>query len=710
MAKNCSMYRSPECLFIIIAFSITLAEFCIMVSFRFFPHFSPVVREAIDSALILAISFPVIYFFVYRPLRFQITERERAKRDWEVTFDSIKDPLCLHDNEYRIVRVNKAYRDIAGIPFKDIIGKPYYDVFPKMSNPFRSCTGSLELREEEITLSNINKIFRVRFYPLSDTNKHDNNSIHLFEDITEKKRMENELKIKILELKRTGEMCIASEEKFRQIADHVNEVFWMTSIDGKEIIYVSPAYEKIWGRTCKSLYDDPLDWINTIHPEDRERVKTAFFEVVKEGKYDEEYRIVLTDKSIRWIHARGFPVKNEAGEIYRLVGVAEEVTDKKRTEEEIKKLNSLLLSIRHINEALLKVKNEADLFNKICSSLLNTGFVKFAWIGLVENEGSEVKPVAWAGLDNGYLSFMKVKLDDPVYGSGPAGVAIKTGEPVFIKDVENDHRYKLMRRDFAKRGFVSSASIPLRPEEKTIGILNIYSDRKDAFGEEETKYLVQVAGDIGIGYKSLMLEKKLKQSIEDFRISLNSTIEAISLMSEVRDPYTAGHEKRVAQLACAIAKEIGFVAERIEGIRVSAYLHDIGKVAVPAEILSKPTALSEHEYGIIKTHPRVGFDILKNLKFSWPVAQTTLQHHEMLNGSGYPSGLQGEEILMESRILAVADVVEAMTSHRPYRPALGLEKALEEITRNKGVFYDPRVVDACLKLFQEKGFRFLEEA
>ena len=624
-------YQSPVYLFFVIAISITITEYAIMFSFRFLPHFSNVAKETIDSALIFAISSPILYSLVYRPLRFQITEREKAKRNWEVTFDSIKDPLYLHDSECRIIQANKAYRNIAGMPFKDMIGRPYYEVFPKTGSPFKSCSKALELEEEEITLSDIDKIFRIRFYPVYDDNKYYFNSVHIFEDITEKKRIENELK----------------------------------------------------------LLNESLE----------QRVMERSAAIVKAK---EELRVINESLEKR-VSERTRELTKANEELQR------EITDRKQAEEEIKKLNSLLLSIRNINEVLLKVKDESELFNKISSFLLNTGFIKFAWIGLIGKDVSGIKPVAHAGLDYGYLALIKVKLNDPVYSCGPAGVAIKTGEPIFIKDVESDNRYKLSKSELIKRGFVSIASIPLKPEEKTIGILNIYSDRKDAFGEKEIKYLVQVAGDIGIGYKSLMLEKKLKQSIEDLRTSLNSAIEAISLTGEFRDPYTAGHEKRVAQLACAIATEIGFEADRLTGVRVSAFLHDIGKIAVPAEILSKPTALSTHEYGIIKTHPKVGFDILKNLNFPWPVAQITLQHHETLNGSGYPAGLKGEEILMESRILAVADVVEAMTNHRPYRPAYGIDKALEEIIRNKGILYDPSVTDVCLKLIKEKGFRFVEE-
>jgi putative nucleotidyltransferase with HDIG domain len=177
----------------------------------------------------------------------------------------------------------------------------------------------------------------------------------------------------------------------------------------------------------------------------------------------------------------------------------------------------------------------------------------------------------------------------------------------------------------------------------------------------------------------------------------------------MKDPYTAGHQRGVAQLACAIAKEMGLPEEQIEGIRMAGLIHDIGKITIPAEILSRLGPLNDLEYGIIKTHSQAGYNILNGtIEFPWPVAQIVLQHHERMDGSGYPQGLSGEEILLEARILAVADVVEAMASNRPYRSARGIDKALKEISRNKGILYDPEVVDACLKLFTEKGFKFEE--
>jgi PAS domain S-box-containing protein/putative nucleotidyltransferase with HDIG domain len=201
-------------------------------------------------------------------------------------------------------------------------------------------------------------------------------------------------------------------------------------------------------------------------------------------------------------------------------------------------------------------------------------------------------------------------------------------------------------------------------------------------------------------------EVSLKESYEKLRASLEGTVTALSAVVESKDPYTAGHQRRVTHLACAIAREIGLSQDQIEGIRVMGYLHDIGKIAVPAEILSRPGKINEFEFNLIKQHPMSGFDILKQIVFPWPVAQAVAQHHERLNGSGYPSGITDKEIILEARVLMVADVVEAMASHRPYRPAVGIKQALEEIVQRKGTLYDPEVVEACIRLFSEKAYEF----
>ena len=203
-----------------------------------------------------------------------------------------------------------------------------------------------------------------------------------------------------------------------------------------------------------------------------------------------------------------------------------------------------------------------------------------------------------------------------------------------------------------------------------------------------------------------LAEAKLKRTLDRLRKAVGTTIQVLVSAVETRDTYTSGHQSRSADLACVIAKEIGLDQDKIEGIHMAGIIHDIGKLSIPAEILSKPTKLTELQFSLIKEHSRSGYEILKDVESPWPLAEIVYQHHERINGSGYPRNLKGDEILMESRILAVADVVEAMASHRPYRPTLGIEAALEEIEKNKGILYDNTVADACLKLFREKGYQF----
>ncbi|MFZ7128443.1 MAG: HD domain-containing phosphohydrolase [Desulfobacterales bacterium] len=196
----------------------------------------------------------------------------------------------------------------------------------------------------------------------------------------------------------------------------------------------------------------------------------------------------------------------------------------------------------------------------------------------------------------------------------------------------------------------------------------------------------------------------LQVSMRKLEAAMDGIVRAIAHTVETRDPYTAGHQRRVAGLASAIAAEVGLDPERVESVRMAATIHDLGKISIPAEILSKPSLLTANEFNLIKEHPQVGYDILKDIEFPYPIATIVYQHHEKIDGSGYPQGIEGNEILPESRILTIADVVEAMASHRPYRPGLGIDAALAEIEKNSGRFYDPEMADVCIRLFREKGF------
>jgi putative nucleotidyltransferase with HDIG domain len=206
--------------------------------------------------------------------------------------------------------------------------------------------------------------------------------------------------------------------------------------------------------------------------------------------------------------------------------------------------------------------------------------------------------------------------------------------------------------------------------------------------------------------KQIQIEKKLRQSYKKLQHTLEDIIEVITKVVEIRDLYLVGHQEKVSKLATKIAQEMGLSTDKIEGIRISSLIHDIGKISIPNEILNNPNRLIDIEMDLIKNHPKIAYDILKTINFPWPVAGIILQHHEMINGSGYPNKLKSNEILIEAKIIAVADVIEAMSSNRPYRSAHSIEEALEEISKNKGILYDPEVVDVCITLFKEKGFEW----
>jgi putative nucleotidyltransferase with HDIG domain len=249
--------------------------------------------------------------------------------------------------------------------------------------------------------------------------------------------------------------------------------------------------------------------------------------------------------------------------------------------------------------------------------------------------------------------------------------------------------------------------VPLRNNGHLAGMLLVSGKVSGApYTNEERRLLQTVSADVAANIDNANLYANIKQKHSDLEKAMNGVIHAVSLVVESRDPYTAGHQRRVAALARSIAREMKLTEWQAMGIHIAGLLHDVGKVAVPTEILSKPGKISQYEYSIIKNHCQVGYEILQKIDFPWPVTQAILQHHERLDGSGYPGGLSGEDIIIEARILGVADVVEAMSSHRPYRPALGLSSALAEISTARGVLYDPQVVDACLHILENDETAF----
>ena len=381
--------------------------------------------------------------------------------------------------------------------------------------------------------------------------------------------------------------------------------------------------------------------------------------------------------------------------------------ERKQTERHILHLNNILRSIRTINKLIVIEKDKNNLVQKACNSLVETRDYNTVWMGLVRFDGTFAF-VKSSGFEKN-ASYFCQQIE-----KGNLSPCIKNAFTC-EKKFEIVNKDKVCEGCFFENSCLGKEIVIIRVEHsgKLFGLLTISSISDVVTTEEEKDLLLEVAGDIAFALHDMEIadahkqaEEKLKENYQKLQKSLEDTIRVLALVGEIRDPYTAGHQRRVAQLACAIAKEMKFSKEQINTIRMAGIVHDIGKMSVPAEILSKPSKLDESEMNLIKRHPQFGYEILKDIEFPWPIAKIVLQHHERLNGSGYPLGLTEKDIMLEAKILSVTDVVEAMASHRPYRPALGIDKALEEICRNKGVFYDTEIVDMCLKLFNEKKFKF----
>jgi|GEM_PF-837099 len=401
------------------------------------------------------------------------------------------------------------------------------------------------------------------------------------------------------------------------------------------------------------------------------------------------------------------PVTGMNGHYYGRVWYFRDVTQIKRSEQALQKVNRALKALSKCNAALIHASNEAQLLQDMCRIIVDVAGYHLAWVGFAEHDLTKsVRPMAHAGYGEGYLEQESISWADNEQGIGPASTAIRTQKPCIIQDVMTDSMYESWRANAVKMGYGSVAAFPLQAFDDVLGVICIYSSTTSGFEAEEILLLTDLADDLAFGISTLRTSALQKSSAERLMNTMEGTISAMGSIVEMRDPYTSGHQTRVAVLSAAIAYEMGLTENEIHGIRLAATIHDLGKIKIPAEILANPSKLSDTEFSLIKGHTLAGYEVLKEIDFPWPIAEMVYQHHERNDGSGYPRGLKEPEIIIGAKILAVADTVEAMASHRPYRPALGIDKALEQITKFRGQYYDAQAVDACVKLFKEGRFAF----
>ena len=391
------------------------------------------------------------------------------------------------------------------------------------------------------------------------------------------------------------------------------------------------------------------------------------------------------------------------------------IEDQKQAEAAVKHANRGLATLSAVNRILVHATSEEEILQEICQSVVRQSDYPLIWVGYVQHDAEKsIKIMAYAGHDEGYVDAMQLTWAEEEHGMGPSGRAVRSGTTQLCQDIASDPQYLPWHDEALKLGYASSIALPLLDWKHTVfGIMSVYAEEAQAFTAEEIKLLEEMAGDLAFGVQTLHIRHerdlalvKNQEQLVQLQESLEDTMRAIARIVEMRDPYTAGHQVRVAELAAAIATQMGLPDEQVHAIHLASTAHDLGKIQIPAEILSKPGKITDLEYSLIKIHAQAGYDILKDIHFLWPIAQMVLQHHERMNGSGYPQGLKGDQIILGARILSVADVVEAMSSHRPYRAGLGIEAALVEISAQRGSHFDPQVVDACLAVFREQHYSF----
>jgi len=457
------------------------------------------------------------------------------------------------------------------------------------------------------------------------------------------------------ERERADEALRVSEERFRQLADMLPQFVFEADIKGT-LTFVNRYGLQSVGYSLEDLHSG-INIFAMVAPQDHEIIRRRVGEILAGSDAEaHEYQLARKDgKTLPVLMHATAIIKDGAPAGLRGIGI--DITERKRDEE----------ALRNAEQNFRRSLDDSPLGIRIVSAEGETLYANQAILDLY-----------------GFADIEELK-STPIH---------RRYTPASLVEYEARKRQRM-----GGGGDPSEYEIDI--VRKTGEVRSLLVSRKPILWDSRPQFQ-SIYQDITERKKA---EAKANEALHSLRKAYAGIIQVLSIASEVRDPYTAGHQRRVSDLARTIAQEMGLPPERVEGIRLAGIIHDIGKLSIPAEILSKPTILSKIEYTLVQSHVQIGHDILKDIDFAWPIAKMILLHHERMDGSGYPQGLKGDEILLESRILAVADVIEAMASHRPYRASLGIEAALKEIEKGRGVLFDSAVVAACLRTFREKGYK-----
>jgi len=596
-----------------------------------------------------------------------ITKRKRAEealRASELTYQTIFETtgttMLIVEEDMTISLANDGFESLTGYTRKEVEGKRKWTEFIEKDD-LKKMIANHQLRRTDPKLPVQSYEFRL----VHKDGYHKN--ITLTVDLIPGTKKSVASLMDITQLKKAEELLKQSEAKYRLLADHVKDLVWIMDLN-LQITHISPSVEKLLGYTLEELIELPLYKLITATSL---QTATEFYsiEMPKALKAPAIYSLRrllelecrCKDGTVLWIECVFSFIRDKNGKPSSIMGEGRDITERKQMEYD---LRASEINFRHsLDDSPLGVR-----------------------ISTIEGET---------------IYANKAILD--IYGYDN----IKELKKTSLKERYTPESYAefQLRKEKRLRGEFGPSEYEISIVRKNGEIRHLNVFRKEIFwnGKKQSQVIYQ---DIT---ERKQAEEKLKETLDSLRRSINTTIQVLGTASEARDPYTAGHQKRVSDLARAIATEMGLSYNTIEGIRMAGAIHDIGKISVPAEILCKPSILTNLEFSLIKNHAQFSHEIIKDVESPWPLADIVHQHHERMDGSGYPQGLAGENILIEARILAIADVVEAMMSYRPYRPALELKFALAEIEKNAGILYDRDAADACLKLFREKGYQLTQD-
>jgi PAS domain S-box-containing protein/putative nucleotidyltransferase with HDIG domain len=591
-------------------------------------------------------------------------------------------------NDFIYLDVNKAFEQQTGL--KDVIGKHVSEVIPgiRQSDPelferYARVAAGGEPEQFDIYVQSLEMWFSISLY--SPQAEH---FVAIFDVITERKKAEEALQNEVI--------------RRRTLMESSRDGIVVINKDFK-IVEANVCFANMIGYTSQEILDLYV-WDFEAAMDEKE-IRKSFADIgninvtIETSHRRKDGTMYDAEVSISGLVINGEPMT---------FTIIRDITKRKQTDESLHRANRALKTLSAGNMLLVRAKNESELLQNITDLIVKqAGYSLAVVVYAKDNVQKNIVPMAAAGMkEENYTWANNITWDDAPNGQLPVSSAIRSGKTQVCRNIACAIGFKQWKDTALSEGYIANIALPLSSQEKTFGALCIYSTEESAFDDEEIRLLEELANDLAYGIINLRIRVEHEQDVMLLQQSLEQSIKTIAATVEARDPYTAGHQNRVSELAVAIGQEMNLSEKQIHGIRLAAIIHDLGKIHIPAEILSKPGKLSAIEFMLIKTHPQEGYNILKEVKFPWPIADIILQHHEKIDGSGYPQGLKGDEILLEAKIICVADVVEAMSSHRPYRASLGMEPSLEEIKRGRGSLYDPAVVDACLKLFEEKRFSF----